>query len=79
MTMENEARFTVAKAAAAQADSFILKRLHISTLSNARTRGNSLGFQLADWSLKNTQLPLKQSKWDLDVKSLQCLAKHPLA
>lgn len=46
--MENEARFTVAKAAAAQADSFILKGLHISTLSNARTRGNSSGFQLAD-------------------------------
>lgn len=46
--MENEARFMVAKAAAAQADSFILKSLHISTLSNARTRGNSSGFQLAD-------------------------------
>lgn len=46
--MENEARFTVAKAAAAQADSSILKSLHISTLSNARTRGNSSGFQLAD-------------------------------
>lgn len=68
----------VAKAAAAQADTFLLKSLHIRTLSNARARGNSLGFRLADWSLKNTHLSLKQSKWDLDVKSLQYLAKHPL-